>query len=727
MLFIEQSLKIALYEWKIVQRSLSFWMLTGLLTVFTWLVLEAPSILERDPVSQTTSVFVNLALLASLLLIFLAVPIWLRDFSPEREIVWGNISSSYIYIFGKLIGTTIVVLFSVLPSLLLLSGTVVWAFGLHALPSLLINGFVILAPTVAVTVSVSILAAVLTRQQIASYLILIALRIIFAVDWDSDFSSWGLYHFALQGIYSSPTIGYGPDSRIVFWNRLTYLALSTAVVAAVFLVFPRLEPRIRSRSHRPTVTFLLTTFIFALVGLAGGVLNLDTAIQTSYAVHPSISSKVEAEADDFELREYKVSMLVDVENSQLTGSATLNIRNGQVPLTALPLLLDTGLAISEVSSDGPADISVEKSKLTFTPSLRSGVETSIEISYSGTPIVNRNVYDRFNRERPSPPGLYLGQSSFFLLRSGSWHPLGEQWALDQLDLTLIYNKRNADKVVHTATEVLDVQNGRRFIWQSLPSEQLLAVSSSYAETNLGNAVVLAPSGYKHLLEKVVSPYVAVAQEMDSHLLSLSPETIRVIVVPLIERSLYDSQTRTLFLNSESFRLYSYFYSEQRDVARDHMFQRWLAEAMARVWWCQESVCYPVPETNYLELQTFNAANATSKTTLSYIALLASRSLLGREFIESEIKNRLQTIEYSEDLIFSDYPRFGIDLDLFVRLSSFEATIGENEFWTMLNEYTSTYQKTEPSVSELEEFICQVTGVALPPIDSEFLNNENSSQ
>lgn len=685
---------IAFYEWRLIGRSRTFWVIAALLTALAWLVLEWPDLPRKDPLSANTTIAQFLGMLSSLLFIFLFAPAWLRESQRGYDMVWSRTVSSLTYLAGKMLGMAIAATMALLPAASLTGAATLWVFGPQALKSMAYTFTVILAPTVAITLAGSAFASLLLRHWLWIYLILIGLRVGILV----GVGPLQLTNLTLQGVYISPSIGFGPDTDLVIWNRCFYLVLGLTGIGAAAILFPYRELRIQ----RPNRLGQATLFAITIMALAGAIQSASAFHTAMQQAQSSPDASREYEPIQAERADYRLSVTIDLKRNRLAGEAMLTLSGISTPSSELPLQLNPGLHVQHVLSGGHPIVWQGDGKIGFNSPLPEGQSISLAIRYEGRLLVNHRAYDTFVRrdERSPLPGGYVGQGAAHLVSDGDWYPFAGLWSPNQLDVTLLGTEEET-AWVNTADQVSRVAGRQRLSWSGPLAKPLFAASSAYQEARWLEATILYPFEYQHLLERVVPPYLSAARQLDARLRSRPPSPLRVAIVALLDRPQYDSATGTLFLSEETFADYRLNFPHGT-VGRDAIYQRWAAEIMTRVWWCQEHPCPTLPP--HIGFFSDPAGDAVDATLLSYMALRLTESSLGAEFVVEEIKDRVEVARAGERDVFSPYPNLGISPSLFVRLDHFWDLVGPQQFWTMVSAYEARYRGQQPpSLEEFEAF------------------------
>lgn len=696
---------IASYEWRLIRRGRTFWVSAALLTALAWLVLEWPDLPRKNPLSANTAVMQFLGMLSSLLFIFLFTPAWLRELQRGHDMVWSRTVSSLTYLAGKMLGMAIAAIMALLPAVSLTGAATLWVFGPQSLKSTVYTFTVILAPTVAITLAGNAFVSLLLRHWLWIYLTLIGLRVGILV----GIRPLQLTNLTLQGVYVSPLIGFGPDMDLVIWNRCFYLTLALTSIGVAALLFPYREPRIQ----RPNRFGQATLAVIAIMALAGVMQSASAFHAATQQAQLSPDASGEYEPGRAERADYRLSVVLDLKRNHLAGEAKLTLSGISTPSPELPLQLNPGLHVQHVLSGDHPVVWQRDGKIVFNSPLPEGQSISLTIRYEGRLLVNHRAYDIFaGRAEHSPlPGGYLGQSTAHLVRSGDWYPFAGLWSPNQLDVTLL-GAEEETAWVSTADQVSQIAGRQRLFWSGPLAEPLLAVSPAYRQANWPEAMILYPFEYQHLLDKVVPPYISAARQLDARLRSRPPSPLRVAIVALLERPQYDSTTGTLFLSEEAFTDYRLNFPHGT-VGRDAIYQRWVAETMTRVWWCQEHRCLALPP--HIGFFSDPAGDAIEPTLLSYIALRLTEARLGAEFLTEEIRNRIEVARAGDKVIFSPYPNLGISPSLFVRLDHLWNLAGPQQFWAMVSAYEERYRDQQPpSLGEFEAFVQMTTNVPLPP-------------
>jgi len=694
---------IAITEWRLAKRTLTFWVVVILLSMLAWVVLEWPSLPRRSIWVTTAAVTEFLGLLGSFLLIFPITMGWLRDFNTGHDVIWVRGISSDEYFWGKVLGTSLIGLATFLPPILIAGIAAIINFGLYGLSRLVVSTAIILVPTVVISVTIIIFFVMLVRQRLAAFIILIAFRAAVA----TAVRIQQLANFTLQGVYISSLIGFGPSTSLVLWNRLFYSFLSIVFICAGALLFPHIEPRVSFYS-RPRQAVFLSMIVLSLIG------SVYCSLKFGEIVEQTSLSKMSPTAityPPFYSQDYQVSLIANSQSGDLIGKAQLVIiANSAFQEMSLPL--NAGLQIQSISSDPNHRVLLQDGKIEIDPPLSVGETISLTIQYGGRLFVESQAYDSFTplEKRFSSTGGYVGQNTAYFLRDGNWYPFFNTLSPTYLEITVLGEGMTC---IDSASEKQSNASGSTFIWAE-PSTILLACSSYFHQATWSDIIVLYPEDYKHLLDTVIQPYASTALQMDYRLYSNQPRPLKVAILPLLNRPFYDSTTGMLFLDEEGVEQYgeNFNYGE---TSRSVAYKRWASERMVRVWWCQKYNCYAVPY--YLgQRHQPTEENVVAETLLSYLAFRLTEPLDGEEPLTSELEFRANSIFAPELQAFSPYPELGVSPSLFIRLDKLWKLIGQENFWNMVRTYAIKFEGHSQSIDAFEVFIEKTTGASLPPID-----------
>lgn len=698
-----QVLGIAVYEWRLIIRGRVFWVLSVLLTALAWIVLEWPTLPYKDPFTVISTEMKFLGLLSSFLLIFLIVPACLREFQSGFDIVWVRSFPYRSFLIGKMLGIAIAITMVYLPAITLVCVAVVKFFGVRFLSSLSYMFGVVLVPTIAITFAVSMLMSLLVRHRLLTYVILIMIRAAIA----TRVEILQLGNFALQGFYTSPIIGFGPDAALVFTNRRFYVLLTCTFFAFTLMLFPFFLPRKTQPKISKTIVFSLVTVALLFLAVQAALDFQKAVSQATLHTSPVSSTSLPT------IESYTLHIVIDLENEIISGQAEITLHTNFEPLSELSLSLNPGLYVSTLDTENSNGY-LKGDKIMFDNPILPQESIKIILRYEGTILVNYHAYNKFldPAQRSILPGGYLGQQTFYLTSPGNWYPFSYLGAPTNFRLSILGETNST--VVSTASQTSLEANKQIFIWSAPLPSPVLALTKSNSKVYWPNVTVLMPSAYEHIAHDVVLAYVDSASKLDQELLHLSPERpLQVVVLPLIERSLYDSKTGTLFLSETVFQQYrlNFYYANE---SRQSLYQRWATETMTRIWWCQAAECLSIPP--YIGFTYEAQGDAVTETLLSYLALRLVEPNVGSDFVNREIQQRIMAHCSPESYVNSPYPYLGISPSLFIRLHRFWEIVGSDKFWELAGIYQITYGKESPTLLDFEAFALSVTGLPLPVVD-----------
>lgn len=698
-----QVLGIAVYEWRLIIRGRVFWVLSVLLTALAWTVLEWPMLPYKDPFTVISTEMKFLGLLSSFLIIFLIVPACLREFQSGFDMIWDRSFSHYSFLIGKILGIAIAITMVHLPAIALICVAVIKFFGFSFLSSLSYMYGVVLIPTLAITFAASMLVSLLVRHRLLAYVILVMIRAAIA----TQVEILQLGNFALQGFYTSPLIRFGPDTLLVFINRRFYTLLTCTLLAFMTVLFPFLLPRKTRLEILKTIVFVLLT-VALLFWVSQATLDFQKAVSQATLHTSSISSNSLPT-----IEYYTLSIVVGLKNELISGQAEMTLRTNFEPLSELSLSLNPGLHVLTLDAENSNGY-LEDDKIIFDNPIPSQESIKIILRYEGTILVNYHAYDKFldPAQRLVLPGGYWGQQTLYLTYPGNWYPFSYLGAPTNLRLSILGETNST--VVSTGSQTSLEAGKQSFIWSAPLPSPILAIPKSNNKVYWPNVTVLMPSAYKHIAHDVVAVYVDSASRLDQELLHLLPDhPLQVVVLPLIERSLYDSKTGTLFLSETAFQQYrlNFYYATE---PRQSLYQRWATETMIRIWWCQANKCLPNPP--YIGFTYEAQGDAVTETLLSYLALRLVEPNVEGDFVNREIQQRIMAHCSPESYVNSPYPYLGISPSLYIRLHRFWERVGSERFWEFVGIYQTTYGKESPTLLDFEVFTLSTTGSPLPIVD-----------
>lgn len=463
--FCRRCWAIARCECILQTRSIVFWVMLAVFTLLT--ILDA-----RGQVSSTTiymsdgdAAVATCAYTTSFLfflLPFLHANTFLRDrLRKVQSLVWSRPLTSWEYALGKGIGAIGINL--VLTWLPLFAGWItvsmargsVQPIGIWLLLALAVSGAVILITgasllLIAITSPAGLLGALMVAAPITY------------MDIVSPKSMLWLNNLTGQTLFVSPTIGFGLDTPLLFWQRFSYL-----LGGLFFLLLAVLFVQLRERLGVARWYHLLCTLLLLLL-VGGTAISSIVTFQQIGASYTNVGA-VTTKPAQATTSHFTIAVQADPGNGSVQGTSSFLLTPAPSLSNSFIIGLNPGLHVQHVSAQTPTGDN--KQSLAFseispgwtsihvagTP-LASGQPLKLTIVYGGSMLFSRDDYAMAKGGYGIQHAIgtswtldfyylsYLGRGTGELLgAAGSWYPLpytqqaldaGTRITVDQLQLQL---------------------------------------------------------------------------------------------------------------------------------------------------------------------------------------------------------------------------------------------------------------------------------------------------
>jgi len=698
-------LAVARYELKMQVRAFALWVVALLLTILVWITLSTPQILQRARQNVAYSVVSNVGLAAGALLIFIIAPSLYRDYQFRfADLLWSRPVQASEYILGKFFGLITVVIFAITVPILASFAISRWMNASIDVITCFRLLIVLAVPTALFVTILCSLLTILLRRALFIYFLAIALWLA-ALLLQPNLLDLGNY--GVQETYYSPIIGFGPDTDLLYANRLVYLSLSGTLLCMAIVLFPFIEPR-SELSARCRYLLLASTIVLAL-GTVWSIVHFR-AVAAPLASYRSRSytETISPSTDDrpntvhrspIIIDDYELILTIEPFKGELSGQAEIHFTNlSSDPILSIRLGLNKGLKVdTAMAAETPLKFQ-QRDILLFDPPLAPGVSQKLRVQYSGRLQFARSDYqiDGLPQDEPREIRGYIGQGSVFLLRDGEWYPFSTLDAPQQLEITL----PSRLPVVTTANRNIQRDGQRTLVWEhgDLLPIPLLAGSEAYVQTRLQSQdIAYLPSGYnKRMIDEITLPFVHGAKYLDRWLLNVG-RAVTSAVVPLITAAAYDPQQGILFLPEGTFRRYA-FTTKGNALSFQQMYTRWVAEEMAKAWW----------RGNHIALETGShdqRESGLASSIASYSAMLIADDLLNGGFADQELAARRKSLTAMREgtPLFHNYLMASLVPDnAFLSVHELRTELGDESFRQLMQGYLEEW-RGEPSSITVEEF------------------------
>ena len=729
--FLRTLAKVTQVEWKHKASQRTTWLLAGLFFLIGWYSLDHTqlSLLSALDIAEKTAE--GLGLFGGLFIAPLGSTAFRREFQSGYDFLWSRPFSTSAYVLGKFTGVYAGIITALLPIGLWTVYRESIQYGVPGVVLMLKTWGVILAPTLAVVLSVTVFHNCLVGGRFLSLLVMI---LVIGGILTSGTNITHLIGFAPFAIYTSPLISYGPEHQLVwlhqiFYVEISFLALVLSMIIAYFLA-PRLEQQDFHIPYLVGSTLIVGAIVVVLLQTGIHFQRQGRRMSSADSTNPALGK-----SPSCPLQLYNIDLVINPDNGEIKGQIYLQIQDTEMDVS-IPLDLNSGLHITEMQASIPGKIRIQQGMLRITlPPAYSG-EISLTLKYAGVLDVPRSLYDKAFRTpqlsiAPFKVGGYVESQTIFLVRDGNWHPF-PYCTPNSLRVTF----PEMPFLMHTADEIESSAGQMVLTWEQAPPQPLFVSSQDYTKVSTDAVELLvAPHAISEsLLEPSFSVYPVLMHRIEALLgdENSPPLAYHIAVVPLLKYGRYDPFSGTLFLPEGNNGLMTFLLSTYETVPLtslsdplsepELLYRRWAAEQIMRLWWCNESIC-PLLQVHYKDIafsRLLSVGDDQSQVKnppvlnalLTYASLRLAVPLVGQEFVTAELAARQRT-----DLLpvlFYRVPSYNsTDNTLVVRLHKLWNQIGPEAFWRLMTIYQQEYRYTSISLQTFEDLVQRVTGEELP--------------
>jgi len=692
--------------------------------------------IDHDAYPLLTDIYIaigtaqGIGLFGSIFVVTLSVTSFLREFQPTYGFFWTRAFHVNSYVIGKYIGVCAGVGTALLPVGIWVAGLEFKLYGLRGIFIQVREWIFLLAPSLAIALAATFLLGLILKRTLWT-IFLMALIVAGILAFSLDITH--LLGFVPYGIYGSPLIGYGLDTRLVTYHRMFYVGLSILILALSLLAVRFTAPHLAKKNKPWHIAAWSLFSIGMLVVLFIIGINFQHE-SDALSGDPTLYSHREDAQDCSVISSYRVELTLSHKTGQVNGKAYIELSPSSASIN-LPFDLNEGLQVDKISlSPQHYKAKVDDGFLSLT--LPSGWENRnvlLSLEYSGVLYIPRFLYDSLHHPGeltvdPFWVNGYIDEETVFLARDGNWHPF-PYCSLNTLTVELNEMPLNA-KIMHTADKVKSSPSHTILTWERQPPLPLVTTSLNYKTIQLGETPLLIGPGYipHSELDWVFAPYLTLMKQIDASLqqgnLSNSQQ-FQIAILPHIKHGSYDARSGTLLLPETDPLLLGYENLPDLGTARlntpNLVYQRWVAERMIRLWWCSENACPALQVNGYnIGYMEFPGSNEQGKTTLdallTYTALRLAEPLVGQEFVAEELDARRQMVGDEVALTANWLPLAVLapEINSVVQgLDKIWEEAGAEAFWQLVCEYHRLYGTTSLSENEFRDFAKRITGVDLP--------------
>lgn len=259
-------------------------------------------------------------------------------------------------------------------------------------------------------------------------------------------------------LFVSPSIGFGPDGTLLFWQRTSYVLGGLFCLSLLLLIY-----QVRERLGIVRLRHLLSTALLIILTSAllfASIATYQTA-GTSYTDAGSLTAKpVQATTSN-----YKIDVRADPASGEVQGTVSFTLTPQKMPVSSFVIGLNPGLHVRQVEALPTMSGSTQALSFTETSagwttvhvqgaSMESSSALNLRILYAGQMVLGRDDYRVAVGGYGRDNGIswtqnyfylsFLGQGAGELLgAAGSWYPLpftqqaldaGERIPVDELHL-----------------------------------------------------------------------------------------------------------------------------------------------------------------------------------------------------------------------------------------------------------------------------------------------------
>jgi hypothetical protein len=434
---LRRILSIALYELLQQLRSITFWILIGICTIITGLVVYSSG--QNQPAVIAFITIAGTAGRYSLILVpFLLFNIFQRDFRYKmRPMIWTRPVASAHYALGKGVAAiflSVLALFFPLVLSWLLSD-------LHFGEIVLLDPFIRLFPmmvacNLCLALFTLIWIALLPKNALPGVILGCAVAVLL-----TGFISQpplSLLNMNKGLFFYSFSIGFGPDSPLLVDQAFFMLALALICLGIVIIIYQYTEKQGAPRLHSLLGALLL--ILLAGSGAVSVARNFQFLTANYQGAVPAPVTPANATVSH-----YSLAVTADPDAGTLQGTATFTLTPGVSDLQTIAFLLNPGLQVRQVTITGGGAI---HNPLSFhsaqgwtsldlhTATLIQGQAEQLSVTYAGRLVIGRDNYAgingmndvlgaNLNTYNPNPAQSYLGQGLGMLggADEGNWYPL----------------------------------------------------------------------------------------------------------------------------------------------------------------------------------------------------------------------------------------------------------------------------------------------------------------
>lgn len=259
-------------------------------------------------------------------------------------------------------------------------------------------------------------------------------------------------------LFASPSIGFGPDGPLLFWQRTCYVLGGLFCLSLLLLVY-----QTRERLGIAQFRHLLSTAL--LIILAGGLLFASIATYQTVGASYTDAGPLIAKPAQATTSNYKIDVSADPTSGKIQGAVSFTLTSQKKPVSSFVIGLNPGLHVRQVEALPATDGSTQTLPFTETSagwttiqvqgtSMEDKSSLNLRILYAGQMLLGRDDYKLavggYGREN----GISWTQNYFYLSflgqgtgeligAAGSWYPLpftqqaldaGERIPVDELHL-----------------------------------------------------------------------------------------------------------------------------------------------------------------------------------------------------------------------------------------------------------------------------------------------------
>lgn len=698
-------LRAIMFEWKNQCSQRSNWLLALAFMAIFWLSFKFQELPIRSAIGFSVSTAQGLGLFGSLFVAVMSVHNLLRETHGGFDHFWSRSLPAIRYTWLKFFGSVLTAFTFLIPTLLCFLALLLFHFGFESLLPGLKVWLILIWPTFLFLLSFSLLVSLLIRRNVIATLVL-ALSV--TGDLVQNFDVTRLLAFAPYDIYTSATIGFGPDHSFVLLNRALYLSLTllNCVLASIFSDY--CLPVIANKKHPLFAAFkifLVLSLVTCSWWVAERYLGLSRIANTP--ANPTEHTLQRKECTLF--YSYQIELVLDETGKISSGTASLKLHPVKSEVR-VPITLNSGLKMAESQFIAGKTLVLSLNKES------ANNEQEIRIDYQGEMIIPRFAYTTFYQEQDVAAlgfetGFYANSRYALILGNGTWHPFSE-CPPDSVTITI----PNSYPVLYSSadTAIAD-KNTTSSTWSSSTSGVLLLAGKypKNIQDKMWNVLLPGRLMSEDTQSQLLDIYQSAIVRLANHVFESENLPKQILVVPLLKQTYQQDALTTIFIPERlSFSRELIATSDDSAVPSDNSgFVTSAALDVVISWWCEERSC-PVLSNILVSKHTQYGVHQEDYLvdSLLYFASLQLSNEMNREINVGEIVGLYESA--------LDDPQRMVQLPLILppesirilsQLNALWDRIDPQDFWQLMEESRRQSQFEPIQMNEFAELVNKITG------------------